>query len=182
MDPSLSTQDLRARNRDYKRDADVNHKWENGEVRGPGVLPNSHGRPAKSKLSALREPRSEKQGHINRAKTSRKRDLHFDTIDSLETTDSSADEETEAASAAPEPDAGCAYSFDHPRGPSQGSQVLGHALAQAVDRFETKATEKLVQDEYLVLDSDGETLATSRAKKAERTQSSYDEDDDYEIL
>jgi len=180
MDSSSSTQDLRARSRDYKRDTDVNHKWQHGESRGPGILPVSHARPAKSVLSALRQPSSEKQSHLNRAKSSRKRDLHFDTIDCLETTDSSADEEIEP-SAALEPDFEYTYSFDHTCGPSQGSQVLASALAQAVSRHETKVTEKLVQDEYLVLDSDGETLPTN-SKKSGKTQASGYEDEDYFIV
>lgn len=130
--------------------------------------------------SRLRAPRSEKQHHINRTKTSRKRDLHFDTVDCLETTDSSADEEVES-SAAPQPDV--IYSFDHYRSPSKGSQVLGHALAEAVDRYETKATEKLVKDEYLVLDSDGEPLTTSTKKASKALESAYvDDEDDYELL
>ena len=39
--------------------------------------------------------------------------------------DSSAEEDVREASAAPEPDAGYTYSFDAPRGPGKGSQILG---------------------------------------------------------
>lgn len=65
--------------------------------------------------------------------------------------DSSAEEDIRETSAAPEPDAGLTYSFDAPRGPGKGSQILGMALAKAVEKYEFKATEKLVKDEYEVV-------------------------------
>ena len=68
--------------------------------------------------------------------------------------DSSADEDVEHPSAAPAPDAEIAYSYDAHRGPSHGSQILNNALEKAVERFETKETEKLVKNEYEVLDRD----------------------------
>lgn len=60
------------------------------------------------------------------------------------------------ASTDPEPDAGISYSFDAPRGPHQGSQILSMALAKAVEKFEVKATEKLVKEEYEVIAQDKE--------------------------
>ena len=62
--------------------------------------------------------------------------------------DSSAEEDVKEASAAPVPDAGCTYSFDASRGPGKGSQILGLALAKAEEKYETKATNKLVKNEY----------------------------------
>ena len=100
------------------------------------------------------------------AKMSRKRDPVFDT------SDSSSSEEVTEASAAPEPDAGYTYSFDAARGPSKGSQILGMALAKAVDKFETKAMEKLVKDEYEVV-----------AKENDDAQTGYAADeDDFELI
>jgi len=177
MDTSFNTQDLRSAAQDYKRHADSHHKWENGESRGPG----SHStRPAKTSVLASHRPhRSEKQFEINRAKANRKRGLMYDTA---EATDSSADEEVEP-SAAPEPDAEIAYSYDAERGPSHGSQVLGYAVSQAVERYENNATEKLVKDEYLVLDAEGEPIAGKSGKRnAKEPQQAIDEDDEYEIL
>jgi hypothetical protein len=102
--------------------------------------------------------------------------------DTAEATDSSADEEVEP-SAAPEPDAEIAYSYDAERGPSHGSQVLGYAVSQAVERYENNATEKLVKDEYLVLDAEGEPIAGKSGKgNAKEPQQAIDEDDEYEIL
>lgn len=38
------------------------------------------------------------------------------------------------------------YSFDAPTGPSQGTDILGAALANAVEKFETKETEKVARE------------------------------------
>ena len=103
---------------------------------------------------------------IHMAKMSRKRDPVFDT------SDSSSSEEVTEASAAPEPDAGYTYSFDAARGPSKGSQILGMALAKAVDKFETKATEKLVKEEYEVVAKENDDAHTGYAA----------DEDDFELI
>lgn len=85
---------------------------------------------------------------------------------------STTDEYFQRASTLPEPDAGISYSFDAPRGPQQGSQILKAALAKAVEKFEIKATEKLVKEEYEVI-----------GKEKEESDASLDlEDDDYELV
>jgi|TARA_R110002003_G_scaffold108_1_gene9056 hypothetical protein len=73
--------------------------------------------------------------------------------------ESSADEDIEHSSAAPAPDAEVAYSFDAARGPSHGSQILNHALEKAIERYEVKETDKLIKNEYEVLDVDTEVLS-----------------------
>jgi hypothetical protein len=176
MDASFNTQDLRAAARDYKRDAD-SKKWEHGVTWGPGQDA-AHPRPAKSQLAAMRTRRPEKQWQMNQVKVARRREL---ANAKAEATDSSADEEVEP-SAAPEPDAEVTYSFDAKKGPSHGSQILGHALAEAVERYEHKETEKLVKDEYLVLDSDGEPVAGKGKKAKEAALIDVDDDSEYEIL
>lgn len=85
--------------------------------------------------------------------------------------DSSVDDCFQHASTVPEPDAGISYSFDAPRGPHQGSQILGMALAKAVEKFEVKATEKLVKDEYEVV-----------GKEKEDSDGYIACDDDYELV
>lgn len=65
--------------------------------------------------------------------------------------DTSGDESAKDADAATVPDAEVMYSFDAKRGPTHGSDILGAAVSQAVERFENKQTEKLVQ-EYDVID------------------------------
>ena len=66
--------------------------------------------------------------------------------------DSSAAEDVREPSPAPAPDAGITYSFDAPRGASRGGEVLSEAISQAVDRYERRETQKLVDREYDVVD------------------------------
>lgn len=84
-------------------------------------------------------------------------------------------------------DAGVMYSFDTSRGPSQGSQILNAALNKAVERFEERATIKLVKDEYQVLDTEGEEVGLTPAKKGkaktkEASAAAEDADEDYEFV
>jgi hypothetical protein len=88
--------------------------------------------------------------------------------------ESSADEDVEHPSDAP--DADVAYSYDAPKGPSGGSQILNHALEKAVVRFENKETEKLIKNEYEVLDRDSD----DEAPKPRRLMPP--EDDEYEFI
>jgi hypothetical protein len=70
--------------------------------------------------------------------------------------DSSAEEEDiREASAAPEPDVEIMYSYDAARGPGGGSQILSQALAQALERFENRETEKLAKEYEFVDSKDG---------------------------
>lgn len=96
--------------------------------------------------------------------------------------DSSAEDEVEEPSAAPEPDADIAYSFDAARGPGQGSQILSHALDKAIERFEIRATDKLIKDEYEVLDHDGEPVATRSGKGKKPVSVVRDDEDDFELV
>ena len=79
---------------------------------------------------------------------------------------------TAAALAQPAVDADVTYSFDAARGPSHGSQILTHALDVALERFEVRTTDKLIKEEYEVLDHNGEPVATrtvGKGKKGVRT-------------
>lgn len=82
--------------------------------------------------------------------------------------DSSADEDPVEPSAAPEPDAQVTYSFDSTRGPSHGSQILSLAVAKAVERYENRVTDKLVNDEYEVLDESGDAVAPKPVKMGKK--------------
>ena len=103
------------------------------------------------------------------AKISRKHESRFDN-DTC-TSDSSTEEDVKEASAAPEPDAGYTYSYDAPRGPGKGSQILGIALAKAVEKFEDKVMEKLVKEEYEVVGNEEDTRTGYAA-----------DDDDFELV
>lgn len=94
---------------------------------------------------------------------------------SYDNSDSSADEDVEEASTAPVPDAEITYSFDAARGPSHGSEILGQALEQAIERYEVRQTDKLIKEEYEVLDTDGEPAG--KARKNNRTSDVVEEDD-----
>lgn len=97
--------------------------------------------------------------------------------------DSSADEEPVEASAAPEPGAETTYSFDAERGPSQGSQILNQALVQAIKRFEDRKTHKLVEEEYEVLDENGEAAqAKARRSVKGKKKASKSDDDDFVVV
>ena len=66
--------------------------------------------------------------------------------------DSSGDEDIVDVSAAPVPEVDIMYSYDAAHGPGKGSDVLSHAINQAVLRYENKETEKLVKEYDLVED------------------------------
>jgi hypothetical protein len=115
---------------------------------------------------------------MNKVKSDRRRAM---VADKLEATDSSADEEMEPVT--PQgPDAQVAYSFDADRSPNKGSQILSVALDQAVERFENKETERILKDEYLVLDSDGEPVAGQPNKPAKPVRVAGDEEEDFEFV
>ena len=112
------------------------------------------------------------QSGLNKARTAIKNDIAYASGDS------SADEEVEEPSAAPAPDAEITYSYDAERGPSHGSQVLGLALAKAIERFEVRETDKLIKEEYEVLDA-SEPLSPA-PKAVKKTVAA--EDEDYEFI
>lgn len=182
---SLSTEDLRDAARefkleqDHKRELDHKHKWALGETDESsgrrGDCREGYRRPARSNpqkvqtaIKRCKEPELNKLARM--AKKARKHEIQYESSNAP--SDSSADEDVVEASAAPEPDADVTYSYDAPHGPRKGSQVLGAALAKAVDKFETKQTEKLVNEEYDVVDDkEDDGLAPLAAV-----------DDDFELL
>jgi len=133
---------------DFHRDMNKKHKWALGGRVGNGY---PQMRPDKALSQARRKihrHETEHTGILRNSKLARKQP-RIDSADA--TSDSSAEEEVRDASAAPEPDADIAYSYDAKRGPGQGSEILSLAINKAVERFENKATEKLVKDEYEVV-------------------------------
>jgi hypothetical protein len=167
---SFSTSDLRSHSKEYQRDKEHKVKWQYGETLGYNGQNPSKPRPlwpARTPPSVLHQ--------IDKARNSLK---HKNDI-SYENSDSSADEDVEEASTAPVPDAEITYSFDAARGPSHGSEILGQALEQAIERYEVRQTDKLIKEEYEVLDADGEPAGTTR-KNSHKTE--IVEEEDYLIV
>lgn len=160
--------DLRKDAKEYMRDKTSRVKWAHGQAYGPGRR-EEDGKPRPAKIAP--HIKSSYPGPM-KARNTLKKDMA-----SAGASDSSADEDVEHPSEAP--DAEIAYSFDAHRGPSHGSQILNHALAQAIERFETKETDKLIKNEYEVLDIDADDEGPStRSKKRNLTP----EDDEYEFV
>lgn len=133
--------------------------------------------PCQSKLLCLlrvlfeaNKPRG--NSNINKARVAIKNDIAYASGDS------SADEEVEHPYVAPVPDAEVTYSFDAQRGPSHGSQILNHALTQAIERYEVRETDKLIKNEYEVLGFDE---ALSPGPRVAR-KGVAPEDEDYEFV
>ncbi|CAA9966666.1 hypothetical protein PTMSG1_10025 [Pyrenophora teres f. maculata] len=138
------TGDLRSDAKEFNRDKNSRAKWAHGQSFGPGRrVEDGKPRPAKAPYHF----KSSYPGHM-KARTALNKDMAYASGDS------SADEDVDHPSTAP--DADIAYSYDAQRGPSHGSQILNAALEKAVERFETKETEKLVKNEYEVLNIDDE--------------------------
>ncbi|EUC34521.1 hypothetical protein COCVIDRAFT_28423 [Bipolaris victoriae FI3] len=158
------TSDLRSSAREFNRDKNSRAKWAHGQSFGPGRREeDGKPRPAKPfphiKASSFSPMKARSTFHKDMASAS---------------DESSADEDVDHPSAAPAPDADIAYSYDAARGPSHGSQILNYALDKAVERFETKETEKLVKNEYEVLDIDDDIPRTKRRVAPE--------DEEYEFV
>ncbi|KAF1948043.1 hypothetical protein EJ02DRAFT_332929 [Clathrospora elynae] len=160
------TGDLRSDAKEFNRDKNSRVKWAHGQAFGPGRR-EEDGKPRPAKLYP--HIKSSYPGPM-KARTAFNKDV------ASASGESSADEDVEHPSTAPAPDAEVAYSFDSHRGPTHGSQVLNHALEKAVEHFENKETEKLVRNEYEVLDIDAEALSTRPKRRV------APEDEEYEFV
>lgn len=173
-----STQDLRSDANDSKRFHDNQAKWALG-IRLPNDrCPERAVRPRRHRRSRTVH---ENLYALSKARSCRGSGSGFSVVD--DDINSYDGEPSDAVLGEP-PDCGITYTFDRPTGPSNGNHLLGQALAMAVERYETVKTEKLVNDEYEVLDSDGEPVADracSLPKTAVRGPFNLDEDD-YELV
>lgn len=77
-------------------------------------------------------------------------------------------------------DEGVMYSFDASRGPQRGSQVLVQAVSQAVERFEGQQTDKLIKEEYEVVQTEAEAEPARKARGPKKVVMS--ESDGFEII
>jgi hypothetical protein len=158
------TADLRSSAREFNRDKNSRAKWAHGQSYGPGRR-EEDGKPRPAK------PCSSTKSYVPpmKARTAFNKDM------ASASDDSSADEDVDHPSTAPAPDADIAYSYDASRGPTHGSQILNYALDKAVERFETKETEKLVKREYELLDFDDDDVPRGKRRVAP-------EDEEYEFI
>jgi len=185
------TGDLRSGAQDTKRYTEHKHKWEFGESFGPGRKTTAHARPAKPLPRAYyrKAVKGLSAKGVHRSAITADRDETLKTPSTTQsqpvTDSSSGDEDIDPPCAAPAPDSDITYSFDAPRGPSHGSQVLGNALDRAIAQFENSATDRLVRDEYEVLDSTGEAMKAAKSKarsRASKGGGAIDEDvDDVDV-
>jgi hypothetical protein len=182
MSSQTYTSDLRGEAKGFNRDKNSRVKWAHGQSFGPGrreedarprparVIPHikyvHHNTNMRAAPTHADQHRSSYPGQM-KARTALNKDMAYASGES------SADEDVEHPSAAPTPDVEIAYSFDATRGPSHGSQILNHALDQAIEQYEIKETDKLIKNEYEVLDVNAETLSPLPKK---RTVAPEDED------
>lgn len=158
----LPTSDLRSNSREAKRDRASKSKWAKGGRPAPGrhcphsafehcdcaARPTIHD-PMINTVLRRREVGHNMGKFVKGDKAAMRLDIG-DELANNTTSDSSADEEVKDASAAPEPD--IMYSYDAKDGPGRGSGILSQAITKAVERFENKETERLVNKEYDVID------------------------------
>ncbi|KAL9017421.1 MAG: hypothetical protein Q9185_005239 [Variospora sp. 1 TL-2023] len=149
---------------DRKRELDSRHKWSLGEA-VPTAGRNKK-QPAKPPGPAFARVVS-REVQFNQSKAARMEKLSCKTVgrymDDNPASDSSIDEDIREASAAPEPDATITYSFDATQGPHKEGQILSMALAKAVEKYETQATEKLIMMEYEIVDQEMKEASTGYA-------------------
>ncbi|KAF2745101.1 hypothetical protein M011DRAFT_148847 [Sporormia fimetaria CBS 119925] len=145
-----STHDLRSGAKEFRRDKEHRVKWAHGPAFGPGRRVEEN-RPRPARIDPVPRIHRDVRGQ-QKARTA----LHNDMYTA--SGESSADEDIEEPSAAPVPDAEITYSYDAERGPSHGSQILGLALEKAIQRYEVVQTDKLIKEEYEVLDPEKEAL------------------------
>jgi hypothetical protein len=174
MSSQTYNSDLRAEAKGFNRDKNSRVKWAHGQSFGPGRREDdAKPRPARvvphikyvdrlhntcCRRAHANQRRSSFPGQM-KARTALNKDMAYASGES------SADEDVEHPSAASAVDAEIAYSFDATRGPSHGSQILNHALEQAIERYEVKETDKLIKNEYEVLDVNAETLSPLSKKR-----------------
>ncbi|KAG9516170.1 hypothetical protein KCU71_g14928, partial [Aureobasidium melanogenum] len=147
--------DLRSAAQDYKRDAEQKAKWGMGTAftKGRGDNP----KPVKrSKTYSYRH--AEKSGLFcavyvpGKAKIARKQEMLADADEYAGNSEDSSGTSGDEATTPSE----ILYGFDNLRVPSHGSQILNTALAKAMEQYEDKETDKLVRNEYEILDADEE--------------------------
>ncbi|EAT90343.1 hypothetical protein HBI56_048340 [Parastagonospora nodorum] len=159
MSEQTYTSDLRSDAKGFNRDKNNRVKWAHGQSFGPGRREeDARPRPARV-IPHMKSAFPTATTGGMKARTALNKDMAYASGES------SADEDVEHPSVAPSHDAEVAYSFDATRGPSHGSQILNHALEKAIEKYEVKETDKLIKNEYEVLDVNAEMLSPHPKKR-----------------
>lgn len=191
---TFSTHDLRSGARPYQRDKNHTTKWARGAKDGATQQCLQHeypdtscrkciGRPNRQDIARpeARHKQSNKTKLTGQAATLARKVFRNEVVDAMDgplahVSDNSEEEEVPDASAAPLPaEADFMYSYDSQAGPRGGGDILSHAITQAVRRFENNETEKLVNNEYDVVD--GEEMA-----ELSTHEDDLDLDHDFEMI
>ncbi|EXJ80848.1 hypothetical protein A1O3_07134 [Capronia epimyces CBS 606.96] len=172
---TYSSNDLRSAAKPFQREKNHNSKWARGAREAYPQHCHQHEYPVSDCHQCLGRPnRRDSDRRVGRgearhkhstqnklsgqAATLARKAFRNEVVDATDgplanVSDTSEEEDVLDASTAPVPrDADFMYSYDAQAGPRNGVDILSHAINQAVRRFENKETEKLVNNEYDVVD------------------------------
>jgi len=190
---TLSTNDIRSAAKPYMREKTNNKKWARGGQEPSDHHCHKHPLPEDNCRKCMGRPqRRDQDRRLGRGEAKHRHDTQNKLSGQTATlarkafrnevvaamdgplahvSDASEEEDVADASEAPLPaEADFMYSYDYETGPRAGRDILSQAITQAVQRFENKETEQLVNKEYDVVD------------QTEMAEASTDEDNDYEFV
>ncbi|KIW57292.1 hypothetical protein PV05_05861 [Exophiala xenobiotica] len=161
--------DLRGEAKDYQRFKNHNTKWARGGKGNKSQPCTQHealnstchkcvGPPKHVTTSEARYKQHHKNRVTSQTATLARKVFRNEVVDAMDgplahVSDNSEGEEVPDASAAPVPaEADFLYSYDSTASPRAGSDILSHAITQAVRRYENNETDKLIKKEYDVVD------------------------------
>jgi hypothetical protein len=174
----MSLSDLRQTSKsakEHRRSRDQKAKWSKGIRPLPGqpdLLDNGRGRPQRFGCEPdVQWGYRRELGNVQRSSTaSNKLSMRYDVKEAIATRRDSFISDDEYAPEHPN----VLYSYDATKSPAgHAEQILSVAVAKALDRFETKETEKIVREyEFVDQHTDG----------SEESGASAAEDDEYEFV
>lgn len=190
---ALPTNDLRSEAKPYLREKTSNKKWARGGQEPADHHCHKHAQHEEGCRRCVGRPnRRDQDRRVGRGEAKSRHDLQNKSMGQAATlarkafrnevvdatdgplanlSDTSEEESINDASEAPLPaEADFMYSYDYETGPRGGRDILSQAITQAVQRFENKETEQLVNKEYDVVD------------EKDKAEASTDEDSEYEFV
>jgi hypothetical protein len=186
---AILTNDIRSAAKPYLREKTNNKKWARGGQEPATHHCHKHIQPEDNCRKCLGRPqrRGPSKGNAKRyhdeqnklsgqTATLARKAFRGEIVDAFDgplalVSDASEEEEVADVNEAPQlVEFDYMYSYDQATGPRGGQDVLSQALTQAVKRFESKETDKLISNEYDVVDD------------KEMAEASTDEDNEYEFV